>query len=98
MKFRLAKVPMVQVTGCLELQILLDNEDGTPEWVHYCIVKSRAQAIELVGEKNPELATDARADLAGNTVLDGITDPRYQVRIAKALLNWRDSARDAGKP
>lgn len=93
MIFRLASVPNLYPRTCLELQHLVTNEEGKPEWVHYCIVVSREQALELIADENPELLPQARIDLAGDTVLDGIADEQYQVRIAKHLLNCKGALR-----
>lgn len=95
MNFRLAIVECVAVTNCLELQKLVTNEGGQQEWVHYCIVKNAAQALEVVREKEPEAISQAERDLAA-PVIGSRQEPLPDARIAKHLRGWSDSvAEDA---
>jgi hypothetical protein len=86
--FRLAIVECVVDTGCLELQKLVTNEDGEPEWVHYCIVRNAAQALGVVREKEPLALAQAERDLAAAEALGSKSEPLPNARIAKHLRGW----------
>lgn len=91
MNFRLAIVDCVTDTGCLELQKLVTNEQGDEEWIHYCIVRNPAQALEVVREKEPDAAAIAEKELT-LPVLGSRDKPWPNARIAKHLRGWKDSA------
>lgn len=81
--FRLAVVECVVYTGDLELQRLVTNERAEQEWVHYCIVKSAAQALEVVGEKDPGALAQAEVDLANPQILGSKQSPLPDARRTK---------------
>ncbi len=93
-QFRLAIVDASRETGCMELQQLLPDENGKDHWVHYIIVRDRAQAVKVVGELEPDLAEKAAADLASSVVLDSAEDRNVEARMAKHLLGWGKAAEE----
>lgn len=86
-KFRLAIVECVVLTKCLELQKLVTNEEFDQEWVHYCIVRNPAQALEVIAQKEPDGLDQAALD---SVVLGSVAQPLPNARIAKHLRGWKD--------
>lgn len=95
--FRLAIVECTVVTRCLELQKLVTNEQGMQEWIHYCIVRNAAQALEVVQDKEPDAAKQAEADLK-EPALGSRDEPLPNARIAKHLRGWKESAKPKDAP
>lgn len=87
MIFRLVKTARCD-RKCIELQKHVSNEQGFMEWVHYCILAKRSQALEVVKEFEPHLVKTAESDLRGSPVLDSSVDSSLEVRIAKHLRGW----------
>lgn len=88
MTFRLAIVDSCRDTRCLEVQKKVPDESGKDCWVHYVIVKNRAQALTVVAELEPLLAEQARLDLTSSPILDSKTDRSVEARMAKHLRGW----------
>lgn len=96
-RFRLAIVDSCRQTGCLEVQQLVQDESDKPCWIHYIIVKDRAQAIRVIGELDPALAAQAATDLTSSIILNSLEDRSVEVRMAKHLRTWGERAKEYKK-